>query len=77
MLFADVVESTAMIRDMELERSVEVLDPLVRGMAKAVQNQGGLVAGLMGDGMKGIFGAPIAQVDHAERAALLRSKSGI
>jgi class 3 adenylate cyclase/tetratricopeptide (TPR) repeat protein len=67
-LFADVVESTAMIRDMELERSVEVLDPLVRGMAKAVQNQGGLVAGLMGDGMKGIFGAPIAQVDHAERA---------
>ncbi len=70
MLFADVVESTAMIRDLDLEQSAEILDPVVRGMARAVKGHGGLIAGLMGDGLKGIFGAPIAHADHAERACV-------
>jgi class 3 adenylate cyclase/tetratricopeptide (TPR) repeat protein len=69
-LFADIVESTAMIRDLDSEQSSEVLDPVVRGMAKAVKAHGGLVAGLMGDGLKGIFGAPMAQADHADRACV-------
>ncbi|MBA2400230.1 MAG: AAA family ATPase [Bradyrhizobium sp.] len=67
-LFADIVGSTAMIRDLDLEQSAEMLDPVIRRMARAVQDHGGLLAGLMGDGLKGIFGAPIAQADHAERA---------
>jgi class 3 adenylate cyclase/tetratricopeptide (TPR) repeat protein len=69
-LFADIVGSTAMIRDLDSEQTSEMLDPVVRGMAKAVQAHGGLVAGLLGDGLKGIFGAPIAQADHAQRACV-------
>ncbi len=69
-LFADIVESTAMIRDLDSEQTSEMLDPVVRGMAKAVKAHGGLVAGLLGDGLKGIFGAPLAQADHAERACV-------
>lgn len=59
-----------MIRDLDLEQSAEMLDPVIRRMARAVQDHGGLLAGLMGDGLKGIFGAPIAQADHAERACV-------
>jgi class 3 adenylate cyclase/tetratricopeptide (TPR) repeat protein len=80
-LFADIVASTAMIRDLDSEQTSEMLDPVIRGMANAVKAHGGLVAGLMGDGLKGIFGAPIAQSDHAERACAtaleIRELSGV
>ena len=67
-LFADIVGSTSMIHDLDVERTADVLDAVVRKMVRGVQAHGGLVTGVMGDGVKAIFGAPISLADHADRA---------
>jgi class 3 adenylate cyclase len=67
-LFVDIVSSTALIRDLDIEDSVDLLDPLVSSMAAAIQAEAGTVLRFQGDGLKAVFGAPLAQEDHAERA---------
>ncbi|MDB5400461.1 MAG: adenylate/guanylate cyclase, partial [Rhodopila sp.] len=67
-LFADIVNSTHLIRGFDAEQSVHLLDEVVAGMVAAVQTEEGRVLRLQGDGIKAVFGAPYAQENHAERA---------
>jgi class 3 adenylate cyclase/tetratricopeptide (TPR) repeat protein len=78
-LFVDIVGSTTLIRDLDIEDSVNLLDRVVAGMAAAIQAEGGTVLHLLGDGLEAVFGAPLAREDHAERAcsAALRIRQSV
>src|SRR5215212_499023 len=67
-LFADVVGSTELIRDLDAEDAQHLLDGATRVMMDAVHRFEGTVSRSMGDGVMALFGAPIAHEDHAVRA---------
>jgi len=67
-LFADVKGSTELVADVDPEIARRVLDPVLVHMMEAVRHYGGTVNQLTGDGVMALFGAPIAQEDHASRA---------
>ncbi|HSL81876.1 MAG TPA: adenylate/guanylate cyclase domain-containing protein, partial [Thermoanaerobaculia bacterium] len=67
-LFADVVDSTAMAEGLDPEQFAEVMNGAFAFMSAAVVKYGGTVARLMGDAVLAFFGAPVAHEDDAERA---------
>ena len=67
-LFADVRGSTEILADLDLDAAREILDGVVERLMTAVHEAGGTVNQVMGDGIMAMFGAPLAQPDHAERA---------
>jgi class 3 adenylate cyclase/tetratricopeptide (TPR) repeat protein len=67
-VFADIAGSTQLIDGLEIEQSARLLDPVLRAMAGIVTSHRGFVSGLRGDGIKAVFGIPMAREDHAERA---------
>ena len=67
-LFADITGSTALIEDMDPELAAKRMDPAVTAMKDAVRRHEGTVNKVMGDGIMALFGAPVAQEDHAVRA---------
>jgi class 3 adenylate cyclase len=69
-LFADVVHSMDLAAALEMERYREVMTALVERSAAVVQRYGGGTVESTGDGVMGIFGAPIALEDHAFRGCL-------
>jgi class 3 adenylate cyclase len=69
-LFADVVHSMDLAAALEMERFREIMTALVERSAAVVQRYGGGTVESTGDGVMGIFGAPIALEDHAFRACL-------
>ena len=69
-LFADVVRSMDLAAALEMERYREVMTELVERSATVVQRYGGGTVESTGDGVMGIFGAPIALEDHAFRGCL-------
>ena len=69
-LFADVVGSTALTGRIGAERARVVLDRCLQRASSSVEEFGGNVARLMGDGMLAFFGAPQAHEDDPERAGL-------
>ena len=69
-LFADVVGSTALANQVEAETSRLILDRCLRQMSQTIDDLGGTVARLMGDGLLAFFGAPTSHEDDPERAAL-------
>ncbi len=69
-LFADVVGSTDLTGRLGPERARVVLDRCLQRASAAVDDFGGTVARLMGDGMLAFFGAPLAHEDDPERAGL-------
>jgi class 3 adenylate cyclase len=69
-LFADVVHSMDLAAALEMERYREVMTELVGRAAAVVQRYGGGTVESTGDGVMGIFGAPIALEDHAFRGCL-------
>jgi class 3 adenylate cyclase len=66
--FADIKDSTALMRDLDPEEARAIVDPVLRLMMTAVHRYGGYVAQSTGDGIFAIFGAPIAHEDHPQRA---------
>lgn len=70
LLFADLCGSTAHVARADPEEAQGFLDRALKTMAEAVETYGGSVRRLQGDGLVGLFGAPIAQEDHALRACL-------
>ena len=68
MLFADLKDSTELIRDLDPEAAQQLLDPALRHMMEAVHRYEGTVNQVLGDGIMALFGAPIAHEDHALRA---------
>ena len=67
-LFADLKGSTELLADRDPEDARAILDPVLELMMEAVHRYDGTVNQVMGDGIMALFGAPIAQEDHALRA---------
>jgi class 3 adenylate cyclase len=67
-LFADIKDSTELIRDLDPEDAQKLLDPALHIMMEAVHRFEGTVNQVLGDGIMALFGAPIAHEDHAARA---------
>ena len=68
MLFADLKDSTELIRGLDPEAAQQFLDPAIHCMMDAVHRFEGTVNQVLGDGIMALFGAPIAHEDHALRA---------
>jgi class 3 adenylate cyclase len=67
-LFADIKDSTELIKDLDPEDAQQLLDPAIHIMMDAVHRFEGTVNQVLGDGIMALFGAPIAHEDHAARA---------
>ena len=68
LLFTDIAGSTTIVRDMDPEDNMELMDGALKKMGKAVEEHGGRVTRYMGDGFKAVFGAPLARENDAEMA---------
>jgi class 3 adenylate cyclase len=78
-LFADIKGSVELTEGLDPEEARAVVDPALQLMMDAVHRYEGYVAQSRGDGIFALFGAPIAQEDHARRAlyAALRMQEEI
>src|SRR5512134_2552122 len=59
-LFADIKDSTELIRDLDPEAAQQLLAPAIQGMMEAVHRFEGTVNQVLSDGIMALFGAPIA-----------------
>ncbi|OAF17810.1 ATP-binding protein [Bradyrhizobium neotropicale] len=81
-LRADVIDSTGLVAELEPEDAVSRLEPALAAMRGAVRQFGGIVSKELGDGLAAVFGAPIADDNHAPLAChaaieLVRRVSGL
>jgi class 3 adenylate cyclase len=67
-LFADVVESTAIFEKLDPEDVHRIMDGCFRVVLDQVHRYGGTVNQFRGDCVMALFGAPLAHEDHAQRA---------
>ncbi len=67
-LIADLKGSLELLADRDPEEARQLLDPVLEHMMEAVHHYEGTVNQVMGDGIMALFGAPLAQEDHARRA---------
>src|SRR6516225_3409074 len=61
-------DAMARIRTLDPEAAQHLLDPILQRMIDAVHHYEGTVNQMLGDGLMALFGAPVAQEDHALRA---------
>jgi class 3 adenylate cyclase len=66
-LFADVVGSMELVERLGAEDWRRVMDRCLAILCEAVHRFEGMVEALTGDGLMALFGAPLAQEDHAAR----------
>jgi adenylate cyclase len=67
-MFSDLRGFTSFAESLPPERVIEVLNHYLGGMSDTILNHGGTLVAYMGDGIMAVFGAPIEQDDHADRA---------
>jgi adenylate cyclase len=67
-MFCDLRGFTTFSEELEPELVVEVVNRYLSEMTEAILANGGTLVSFMGDGIMALFGAPIEQADHAERA---------
>ena len=67
-LFADLVGSTALTESMDPEDAMDLLGAAISRIVLVVEDLGGTVKDLAGDGVLALFGAPLAHEDDVERA---------
>jgi class 3 adenylate cyclase/tetratricopeptide (TPR) repeat protein len=67
-LFGDIAGFTTMSESMDPEQVKELVDTCLERLARVVERYGGTVDKIVGDAIVGVFGAPIAHEDDAERA---------
>jgi class 3 adenylate cyclase len=67
-LFADIVDSTAIAEQLGAERSKFLVDEVMRVMGAEVERFDGTVAQYVGDELYAVFGAPRSHEDDSERA---------
>jgi adenylate cyclase len=67
-LFSDLRGFTSSAEDMPAENVITVLNYYLQEMSQAILDHGGTLVCYMGDGIYAIFGAPLAEQDHADRA---------
>ena len=69
-LFADLAGSTQLGERLDPEDFRELTGGALARMGAAIEELGGTVRGTAGDGLLGLFGAPTAHEDDAERAVI-------
>jgi adenylate cyclase len=67
-MFTDLRGFTTFAETLTPDRVIEVLNRYLSEMSDAILDHGGTLVAYMGDGIMAVFGAPIAQADHADRA---------
>lgn len=67
-MFTDLRGFTSFSERLEPERVVQVINRYLGGMTDAIQEHGGTLVAYMGDGIMALWGAPLEQPDHADRA---------
>ena len=76
-LFSDLRGFTAFAETLEPDRVIDVLNRYLEAMSDAILDNGGTLVSYMGDGIMAVFGAPLDQPDHADRAvAAAREMAG-
>ncbi len=67
-MFSDLRGFTSSAEDMPAENVITVLNYYLHEMSEAILDHGGTLVCYMGDGIYAIWGAPLEQEDHADRA---------
>jgi adenylate cyclase len=67
-MFTDLRGFTSFAETLTPERVIDLLNHYLSEMSDAILDHGGTLVAYMGDGIMAVFGAPIAQEDHADRA---------
>ncbi len=78
-MFADLKGSMELLADRDPEEARKLLDPVLEHLMEAVHRYEGTVNQVMGDWNMALFGAPLAQEDHAVRGcyAALRMQESV
>jgi adenylate cyclase len=67
-VFTDLRGFTSFSETRPPDQVIEVLNHYLAEMSDAIMDHGGTLVSYMGDGIMAVFGAPIDQPDHADRA---------
>ena len=67
-LFSDLRGFTSFSETQPAQRVIEVVNCYLNEMTEAILGAGGTLIAYMGDGIMAVFGAPLEQSDHADRA---------
>jgi adenylate cyclase len=67
-LFSDLRGFTTFSEQLPPDRVIDVLNHYLEEMSDAIMDHGGTLVAYMGDGIMAVFGAPIGQENHADRA---------
>jgi adenylate cyclase len=67
-LFSDLRGFTSFAESLRPDLVIDVLNHYLSEMTDAIMDHGGTLVSYMGDGIMAVFGAPIEQPDHADRA---------
>ena len=67
-MFTDLRGFTSFAETLTPDRVIDLLNHYLSEMSDAILDHGGTLVAYMGDGIMAVFGAPIAQADHADRA---------
>jgi len=77
-LFSDLRGFTSFSETQPAQRVIEVVNHYLSEMSEAILGAGGTLIAYMGDGIMAVFGAPLEQPDHADRAlAAAREMIGV
>ncbi len=67
-LFCDLRGFTSFSEELPPDSVIEVLNHYLEEMSDAIMDHGGTLVAYMGDGIMAVFGAPLEQANHADRA---------
>ncbi len=67
-MFSDLRGFTSFAETLEPEQVIAALNRYLTAMSEAILDHGGTLVAYMGDGIMAVFGAPLQQDDHADRA---------
>ena len=67
-MFTDLRGFTTFSEEIEATRVIDVINVYLTEMSEAILAHGGTLVSYAGDGIMAVFGAPIDQPDHADRA---------
>ena len=67
-MFADLRGSTQFAESLPPETVVDVINRYLGALTESILGHGGTLISYLGDGFMAVFGAPIPQEDHADRA---------
>jgi adenylate cyclase len=69
-LFSDLRDFTSFSESQPAASVIEVVNHYLSEMTEAILDAGGTLIAYMGDGIMAVFGAPLEQDDHADRAVI-------